>query len=71
MVQFAQDHSQSLRQNYNRAAPGLATQVGRYGHAKQYKRDSISQNQTTSVHRRPGEVADLEIGRPTVLPWLA
>ena len=28
----------SLRQNYNREAPRLATQVGRYAHAKQYKR---------------------------------
>ena len=27
-----------LRQNYNREAPRLATQVGRYAHAKQYKR---------------------------------
>lgn len=25
-------------QNYNREAPRLATQVGRYAHAKQYKR---------------------------------
>ena len=28
----------SLRQNYNREAPRLATQVGRYAHAKQYRR---------------------------------
>ncbi len=28
----------SLRQNYNRQAPGLAAQVGRYAHAKQFKR---------------------------------
>ena len=27
-----------LRQNYNREAPRLAVQVGRYAHAKQYKR---------------------------------
>jgi IS5 family transposase len=38
MVKFAQDHGLSLRQNYNREAPRLATQVGRYAHAKQYKR---------------------------------
>lgn len=38
MVKFAKDHGLSLRQNYNREAPRLATQVGRYAHAKQYKR---------------------------------
>lgn len=38
MVKFAQDHGIDLRQNYNREAPRLATQVGRYAHAKQYKR---------------------------------
>ena len=38
MVKFAQDNGLSLRQNYNREAPRLATQVGRYAHAKQYKR---------------------------------
>lgn len=38
MVKFAQDHGLSLRQNYNREAPRTATQVGRYAHAKQYKR---------------------------------
>jgi IS5 family transposase len=27
-----------LRQNYNREAPRLAVQVGRYAHAKQYRR---------------------------------
>jgi IS5 family transposase len=38
MVKFAQDNGLNLRQNYNREAPRLATQVGRYAHAKQYKR---------------------------------
>ncbi len=38
MVMFAQDNGLSLRQNYNREAPRLTTQVGRYAHAKQYKR---------------------------------
>ena len=38
MVKFAKDHGLSLRQNYNREAPGLAIQVGRYAHAKQFKR---------------------------------
>jgi IS5 family transposase len=38
MVKFAQDNGLKLRQNYNREAPRLTTQVGRYAHAKQYKR---------------------------------
>jgi IS5 family transposase len=38
MVKFANDNGLSLRQNYNREATRLATQVGRYAHAKQYKR---------------------------------
>lgn len=31
-------HGLKLRQNYNREAPRLASQIGRYAHAKQYKR---------------------------------
>jgi IS5 family transposase len=38
LVKLAQDHDIALRQNYNREAPRLATQVGRYAHAKQYRR---------------------------------
>ncbi len=38
LVKFAKDNGLSLRQNYNREAPRLATQIGRYAHAKQYKR---------------------------------
>jgi IS5 family transposase len=38
LVKLAQDNDISLRQNYNREAPRLATQVGRYAHAKQYRR---------------------------------
>ena len=38
MVRLAQEHSIELRQNYNREAPRLALQIGRYAHAKQYKR---------------------------------
>jgi len=37
-VKLAQDNDISLRENYNREAPRLATQVGRYAHAKQYRR---------------------------------
>ena len=38
LVKVAQDNGLQLRQNYNRCAPRLAVQVGRYAHAKQFKR---------------------------------
>lgn len=38
LVKLATDNNIALRQNYNREAPRLAAQVGRYAHAKQYRR---------------------------------
>jgi transposase, IS5 family len=38
LVKLATDNKIALRQNYNREAPRLAAQVGRYAHAKQYRR---------------------------------
>ncbi|KVN07129.1 MULTISPECIES: IS5 family transposase [unclassified Burkholderia] len=38
LVKAAARHGLKLRQNYNREAPRLASQIGRYAHAKQYKR---------------------------------
>ena len=38
LVKAAQDNGLKLRQNYNRLAPRLAAQIGRYAHAKQFKR---------------------------------
>ncbi|MEZ5720011.1 MAG: IS5 family transposase [Burkholderiaceae bacterium] len=38
LVKAAQEHGIALRQNYNRTAPRLAAQIGRYAHAKQFKR---------------------------------
>ncbi len=38
LVKAAEAHGLSLRQNYNRTAPRLAAQIGRYAHAKQFKR---------------------------------
>ena len=35
---MAEDNGLRLRQNYNRVAPRLAAQIGRYAHAKQFKR---------------------------------
>ncbi|KAF0813218.1 hypothetical protein IGB42_02146 [Andreprevotia sp. IGB-42] len=38
LVKLATEAGLTLRQNYNREAPKLAGQIGRYAHAKQYKR---------------------------------
>lgn len=38
LVKLARALGITLRQNYNRQAPRLAAQVGRYAHAKQYRR---------------------------------
>ena len=38
LVKAAQECGLTLRQNYNREGPRLALQVGRYAHAKQFKR---------------------------------
>lgn len=38
LVKLADEHGMELRQNYNRQAPRMAAQIGRYAHAKQYKR---------------------------------
>ena len=38
LVKMAKAHGVALRQNYNRVAPRLAAQIGRYAHARQFKR---------------------------------
>lgn len=38
LVKAAGDNGLKLRQNYNRVSPHLAVQIGRYAHAKQFKR---------------------------------
>lgn len=38
LVKVAARHGLALRQNYNREAPRLAGQIGRYAHAKQFRR---------------------------------
>ncbi|MFE1573091.1 IS5 family transposase, partial [Comamonas odontotermitis] len=38
LVKAAQDNGLRLRQNYNRVAPRLAAQIGRYAHARQWGR---------------------------------
>ena len=38
LVRLAAEHGVPLRQSYNREGPRLAAQIGRYAHAKQYRR---------------------------------
>lgn len=38
LVKLAEEHNLCLRQNYNRQAPKLVAQIGRYAHARQYNR---------------------------------
>jgi transposase, IS5 family len=38
LVKLAHESGIELRQNYNRQAPRMAAQIGRYAHARQYKR---------------------------------
>ena len=38
LVKLAEEQGIKLRQNYNRQGPRLAAQIGRYAHARQYKR---------------------------------
>ena len=37
LVKLATEHRLQLRQNYNRQAPHMAAQIGRYAHAKQFR----------------------------------
>lgn len=61
-MKLAQDHGIALRQNYNREAPRLATQVGRYAHAKQYRRMKKTlrtlRTRVGRVHREIGRKMD-------------
>jgi IS5 family transposase len=38
LVKLAEDNGITLRQNFNREAPRIAMQIGRYAHAKQFRR---------------------------------
>ena len=70
MVKAAARHGLKLRQNYNREAPRLAGQIGRYAHAKQYKRMRKALRTLRSrvgrvmrdVERQLGAVADSSRG---------
>ena len=38
LVKLANDHAIELQRNYNREAPRMGLQIGRFAHAKQFKR---------------------------------
>ena len=57
-VKLADEGGIALRQNYNREAPRLAAQIGRYAHAKQFKRMKKAlrtlRSRVGRVHREVG-----------------
>jgi IS5 family transposase len=77
LVKAAARNGLKLRQNYNREAPRLGLQIGRYTHAKQYKRMRKALRTLRSwvgrvmrdVERQVAQVADS--GRATLLELIA
>ncbi|MFT4435088.1 IS5 family transposase [Caballeronia sp. 15715] len=77
LVRAAAHHGLKLRQNYNREAPRLALQIGRYAHAKQYKRMRHALRTLRSrvgrvmrdVERQVAQASDL--GRTALLELIA
>ena len=65
LVKLANEHDIVLRQNYNREAPRLATQIGRYAHAKQFKRMKRS---LRTLRTRVGSDAKTERQEQAVCP---
>ncbi len=66
LVRAAKEHRLPLRQNYNREAPRLAAQIGRYAHAKQYRRMRKS---LRTLRTRVGRVhSDVERQRDAIAP---
>jgi IS5 family transposase len=53
LVKLAEEHNLCLRQNYNRQAPKLVAQIGRYAHARQYNR---MKKAVKTLHTRVGRV---------------
>ena len=68
LVKATQEHGIELRQNYNRVAPRMAAQIGRYAHAKQFKRmRKAVRTLRTRVGRVQREVARRQNG---MWPWV-
>lgn len=56
LVKEAARKGLKLRQNYNREAPRLSIQIGRYAHAKQYKRMNRALRTLRTLRSRVGRV---------------
>ena len=74
LVKAAARNGLKLRQNYNREAPRLGLQIGRYAHAKQYKRMRKALRSRVGrvmrdVERQVAQVADS--GRAALLELIA
>ena len=63
LVKLAGTLGISLRQNYNREAPRLAAQVGRYAHAKQYRRMKATLKSLRTVVGRVWRDIDRKLDR--------
>ncbi len=68
LIKAAQDNGLKLRQNYNRVAPRLAAQIGRYAHAKQFKR---MRRAVRTLRTRVGRVHREVVRQLHVLPQAA
>ena len=71
LVRAAARHGLKLRQNYNREASRLALQIGRYAHAKQYKRmrHALRTLLMRDVERQVAQASDA--GRTALLELIA
>lgn len=62
LVKLADEQGLTLRQNYNRQGPRMAAQIGRYAHAKQYRRMrrmvKTLKTRVGRVHREVGRQLD-------------
>lgn len=63
LVKAAQQCHLMLRQNYNRQAPRLVQQIGRYAHARQYKRVRAALRTLRSRVGRVWRDVERELGR--------
>lgn len=73
LVKVAEDNGLQLRQNYNRVAPRLAAQIGRYAHAKQFKRMKTLRTRVGRVHREVTRQMHMlpEAAKAKVQDWLS
>ncbi len=72
LVKAAEENRLTLRQNYNRVAPVLARQAGRYAHARQFKRMRRTiKKQRTLAGRIVRDIERQIDGKPEIITKLA